>query len=321
MSGAPAHTSTQVGSGLRRARAIPLNLRLWALIWAIVVVIVHSLTVRQGKEMGPYWSGLISLAAFIVVGWYSVRKRDLWFSVKLLKATSRILPAGLQHRLVALDRVETWRGLHVTLGIIVILPLWWHLQTGLMSPLELVLAIAVGLLLLSGVFGLSVQDYLPTAVQRRSEHEVRIRDADARIEAIYVEAEEKVLGHPEEMLKAYLDNLRPILSADRVSDATLLWALMRGVDAGPELCAPLYPMVDTIKAQVKDEKILGDWDTKHAPAWKELVGLVKDKINLEQNEFNLHLSTDWLAFHVVVALATFGLLIFHVGSVIYFNGL
>jgi hypothetical protein len=97
--------------------------------------------------------------------------------------------------------------------------------------------------------------------------------------------------------------------------------MMRGADAGPELCAPLYPMADTIKLQVKDEKILKDWDTKHAPAWKELVDLVKTKINLEQNEFNLRLSTDWLAFHVVVALATFGLLIFHVGSVLYFYGL
>ena len=321
MSGAPARTSTQVGSGLRRARAIPLNLRLWALIWATVVVVVHSLTVRQGKEMGPYWSGLISLAAFIVIGWYSVRKRDLWFSVKLLKFTSRILPAMLQQRLVALDRVESWRGLHVTLGIIVILPLWWHLQTGLMSPLELVLVIAVGLLLLSGIFGLVVQDYLPTAVQKRAEHEVRERDANARIEAIYVEAEEKVLGHPEEMLHAYLANIRPMLSADRVSDNTLLWAMLRGVDAGPEVCAHLYPMCDAIKVQVKDEKILNDWDAKHAPAWKELVDLAKTKVNLEQNEFNLRLSTDWLAFHVVVALTTFGLLIFHVGSVLYFYGL
>lgn len=321
MSGAPARTSTQVGSGFRRARAIPLNIALWALIWAIVVVIVHSLTVRQGKAMGPYWSGLISLTMFVVIGWYSVRKRDLWFSVKLLKATSRILPAGLQNRLVALDRVETWRGLHTTVGIIVILPLWWHLQTGLMSPLEMMLAITVALLLLSGIFGIAVQNYLPKAVQKRTEHEVRRRDANARIEAIYVAAEEKVLGHGDEFTHTYLSELRPILNADRVPTRTLLWATLRGVDAGPEQCAHLYPIVDTIKKQVKDENILKDWDTKHAPVWKELVDLVVDKIDLEQNEFNLHLSTDWLAFHVVVALATIGLLIFHVGSVLYFYGM
>jgi hypothetical protein len=321
VSGAPARTSTQVGSGFRRARAIPLNIALWALIWAIVVVIVHSLTVRQGKAMGPYWSGLISLTMFVVIGWYSVRKRDLWFSVKLLKATSRILPAGLQNRLVALDRVETWRGLHTTVGIIVILPLWWHLQTGLMSPLEMMLAITVALLLLSGIFGIAVQNYLPKAVQKRTEHEVRRRDANARIEAIYVAAEEKVLGHGDEFTHTYLSELRPILNADRVPTRTLLWATLRGVDAGPEQCAHLYPIVDTIKKQVKDENILKDWDTKHAPVWKELVDLVVDKIDLEQNEFNLHLSTDWLAFHVVVALATIGLLIFHVGSVLYFYGM
>jgi hypothetical protein len=320
LSGAPA-TSTQVGSGLRRARAIPLNVRLWALIWAIVVVIVHTFTVQQGKQMGPYWSGIISLAMFIVIGWYSVRKRDLWFSVKLLKATSRILPGALQQRLVALDRVETWRGLHVTVGIIVILPLWWHLGTGLMSPLELVLFVAVVLLIVSGIFGIIVQDYLPRTVQKRAAHEVRMRDADAKIDAIYVEAEEKVLGHPEEMVKAYLENIRPILSADRAPRRTLLWATIRGIDAGPELSAHLYPIAGTIKEQIKDENILKDWDAKHAPAWKDLVDLVKDKINLEHNEFNLHLSTDWLAFHVVVALTTFGLLIFHVGSVLYFYGM
>ena len=58
-----------------------------------------------------------------------------------------------------------------------------------------------------------------------------------------------------------------------------------------------------------------------AVVWKELVDLTARKLNLEHNAFNLNFSTEWLTFHIVLAVCTFGLLIFHVLSVLYFYGL
>ena len=55
--------------------------------------------------------------------------------------------------------------------------------------------------------------------------------------------------------------------------------------------------------------------------WKKLVDLTARKLNLEHNAFNLNFSTEWLTLHIVLAVCTFGLLIFHVVSVLYFYGL
>ncbi|HKN01821.1 MAG TPA: hypothetical protein VJX23_15000 [Candidatus Binataceae bacterium] len=292
----------------RRARALPLNATLWSLLCGIVVLVAHAFTVQYGRQMGAYWSGTIALIFFVVIGWYSVRKRTLWFSVRMLRTTARFLPAGLQRQLVMSDRLETWRALHITLGMLTILPLWWHMSTGLMSPVEAVLAIAVAVLLLSGFFGVVVQDFLPPAIQTTPEHEVRLQDVDSRIESVYVEAEEKVLGHQEALVQAYLKNVRPILETERsASRMRFFWATLRGRNPGAETCAGLY----------EAGKPFGD----EASAWKELVDLAARKINLEHNAFNLHFSTDWLSFHIVLAAITFGLLIFHVLSVLYFYGI
>ena len=94
--------------------------------------------------MGEYWSGSIALASFIAIAWYSVRKRNIWFSIRVLQFTGRIFPAAIQRRLVILDRLETWRAFHLTLGMLALLPLSWHITTTAMSPLEAVLATLVG---------------------------------------------------------------------------------------------------------------------------------------------------------------------------------
>ena len=311
----------EIGGVARRDRALPLNISWWALLCALVVVAGHAFTAGYGRAMGPYRSGIVALVGFVIVGWYSVRKRSLWFSVRVLRTTQRLLPDSLQRFATALDRLETWRAVHVTLGVLVLLPLWWHCETGLMSPLELLLAIAVALLILSGVFGVVVQDFLPHSIQGRAEHEVRLRDIDARISATYVEAEEKILGHSEELTTAYTSQIKPLLNFDLVPQRTLLLATLRGVDAGSEYCAPLFAVADRLKTIVKDPRILESWDVREAPVWKELAGLAVRKVNLDHNAFNLRFSTGWLEFHIVLALATLGLLIFHVLSALYFYGL
>ena len=109
-------------------------------------------------------------------------------------------------------------------------------------------------------------------------------------------------------MQAYAKELKPILQADRVASRWQLFgATMGRRDVGAEMCAGFRQSAS---------KFGGD-----APVWNELVDLAARKINLEHNAFNLHFSTDWLSFHIAVAIATFGLLIFQVAAVLYFYGL
>src|SRR5262249_9094150 len=148
----------------------------------------------------------------------------------------------------------------------------------------------------------------PPMIQTMAEHEVRLQDVDARIDAVYIEAEEKILGHPESLVQAYLKDLKPILQQERsASRGSFLWATLARKNRGDEICSTL---------RARSAEFGSD-----APVWEELVDLAVCKINLEHNAFNLHFSTDWLTFHIVVVVITFGLLIFHVLSVLYFNGL
>jgi hypothetical protein len=288
---------------------LPLNAALWMVLCALVVVIAHSAAEARGLKVSAYWSGTIALVGFVILGWYSVRKRSLWFSLRVLRITGRILPASWQQRMIVVDRLETWRAVHITLGILVALPLWWHMSSGLMSVVEMLLALAMALLLLSGVFGVTIQEYLPPAIETMPEREVRLQDVASRIDATYVEAEEKVLGHPEAIVQAYVKNLKPILEADRIVPRwRLLGATLKRRNLGSEMCVQWHQAASQFAAA-------------DAPVWKELVDLTARKLNLEHNAFNLNFSTAWLTFHIVLAVCTFGLLILHVVSVLYFYGL
>lgn len=275
------------------------------LLWGLAVFALHAVTAGYGRQIGPYWSGSISLAGFIAIAGYSVRKRNVWFSVRLLRATGRLLPRRVQRLLVYLDRLESWRAYHVSAGLLVLVPLWWHLDTGLMSPLEAILAVAVALLIFTGIAGVYVQDGLPHAMTLRAEHEVRRGDVEAKINAIYVEAEERILGHQEQLVQAYLRELRPILIGSQPASA-LLRATLTATDPGPLGCA---------KAAALTEQ-LGE----EAPLYRELLALAERKINLEHNLFNLRLGTGWLKYHVGIAIITFVLIAFHVLAVLYFAG-
>ena len=139
------------------------------------------------------------------------------------------------------------------------------------------------------------------------EHEVGIEDVAARIEVLEDEAEEMVLGHQEALVQAYVKHLKPILETDgSASRWWFLWATLVRRNPDVELCAGFRNMA----AQFGDE----------SPVWNALTDLTASKINLEHNAFNLHFSTDWLTFHIVLALCTFALVAFHVMSVMYFYG-
>jgi hypothetical protein len=276
-----------------------------ALGCGVLVVVLRMLTQRFEHRVGVYGSGIITAILFVGVGLYSVRKRNLWFSLRMLNLARRVFPKSLFGTVVFLDRLETWRAAHVVVAMLSLLPFWWHMQRHLMGPLEAALATAVALLFLSGLFGVLIQDRLPHYMTRFAEHEVRTQDVNAKINAVYVEAEEKILGHSEAFTQDYLKRIKPVLIEDR-SSWSLFGATVARRDIGSEVDVALNAN--------------NPYSDPEANAWKELADLATRKVNLEQNDFNLWLSTSWLRFHVIVAVLTFSLLGFHILSVLYYGG-
>ena len=295
IAGAPVHN---------RRRTLPQMAPI-AVGCGVLAMIVRLAAPGVEQRVGVYLSGIITAIMFVSVGLYSVRKRNLWFSLRLLYLARRILPKPLFETAVLLDRLESWRAAHVVIAMLSLLPLWWHMQSHLMGPLEAALASAVALLFASGLFGVIIQDRLPNYMTRFAEHEVRTQDVNAKINAVYVEAEEKILGHTEEFTRNYLARIKPVLLEDR-SSWVLLAATLSRRDIGKRTSEALNAGAPT--------------EGNDAIAWKQLADLAMRKVNLEQNDFNLWLSNSWLRFHVVVALLTFSLLAFHILAVLYFAG-
>lgn len=131
------------------------------------------------------------------------------------------------------------------------------------------------------------------------------RNVNAKINTVYVEAEEKVLGHSEEFTKDYLARIKPVLLEDRSS-----WALFMATVGQRDLG-------DNVNLALNSNNPYRDAE---ATAWKEMCALAARKVNLEQNDFNLWLSIYWLRIHIIVAAITFSLLTFHILSVLYYGG-
>lgn len=302
--GAAQKITIQGGPARSRRRTLPQMAPI-AIGCGVLVVVVRFLVRGFEPRVGVYVSGIITALMFVSVGLYSVRKRNLWFSLRMLYLARRIFPKSLFGLAVFMDRLETWRAAHVVIAMLSLLPFWWHMQRHLMGPLEAALATAVALLFGSGLFGVLIQDRLPHYMTQFAEHEVRSQDVNAKINAVYVEAEEKILGHKEEFTKDYLARVKPVLLEDR-SSWTLLRATLSRFDIGNNVNLALSSA--------------NPYRDAEATAWKEFVDLATRKVNLEQNDFNLWLSTSWLRFHVIVAMLTYSLLLFHVLSVLYYGG-
>jgi hypothetical protein len=296
--------SIPVGPPRARGRTLP-QMALIAIGIGVLVIFLRMVTRSIEHRVGVYGSGIITAVMFVAVGLYSVRKRNLWFSLRMLYAARRIFPKKIFGTVVFIDRLETWRAAHVVIAMLSLLPFWWHMQRHLMGPLEAALASAVALLFGSGLVGVLIQDRLPHYMTLFAEHEVRTQDVNSKINAVYVEAEEKVLGHSEEFTKDYLARVKPVLLEDRSS-----WKLFMATVAQRDLG-------DEVNVAISAANPYKDAD---ANTWKEMAVLAARKVNLEQNDFNLWLSVSWLRFHVIIAALTFSLLAFHILSVLYYGG-
>jgi hypothetical protein len=278
---------------------------LWGVLCACAVVALHKLSAGWSARQGSYRTGVFTLSMFVLATLYSLRKYTIWLSLHWLRLAAR-LPRPWAVRLLLLDRLETWRVVHVTLGVFAMLPFWWHTQFGRRSLLELGLEILVILLVFSGYLGALIEDFLPRRMLQSGNQEVRLQDVEAASHQLYVEAEELVLGHSETLVRAYLSFIRPILTGSQ-PNRTLLWATLAGRNPAPAACQPARLHAAGFGAE--------------AAVFHELVSIAERKVGLDHNLFNLKLGRAWLRLHRRLALSVLLLIIFHVAGVLYFAGI
>jgi hypothetical protein len=296
----------QIGEAAARRHTAPIaSMLLWGGFCASTVIALHKLSVGWALRAGPYRTGILTLSLFLLALLYPVRKYTLWFSLRFMRLASR-LPNVWAVRLLLVDRLETWRVAHVTLGVFAMLPFWWHTESGRQSLLELVLEIMVLMLVFSGFFGVLIEDFLPARMLKAGNQEVRQEDVEAASHALYVQAEELVLGHSEALVHAYLRSVRPILAGNQPSH-TLLWATLTGNNPGVDVCSPA--------------RLLAGGFGSEAAVFNQLVDIAERKVGLDHNQFNLRLSTEWLRLHYRLAISVLILVVFHISGVLYFAGI
>jgi hypothetical protein len=295
----------QIGEASDRRHTAPIaSVTLWAVICGAVVFGIHAATAGLPGRLGSYRTGIITITTFLVAALYSVRKHTLWFSVRWLRLASH-LPRLFARRLVLMDRLETWRTLHITIGVLALLPFWWHLDAGRATVLERALETTVILVIMSGLCGVIIHDLLPHAMRVRPHQEVRLADVEAGYHQLYLEAEEAILGHSEDLVQAYLKNIRPLMIGEQ-PPARLAWATLRGTDPSPRACRMALLAAPTAG---RDE-----------PIYRDLLEVAARKVRLELNQFNLRLNTVWLKFHLALVMLMVVEIVFHITGVLYFVG-
>lgn len=294
-----------IGEFAARRHTAPIaSMMLWALLCGAAVIALHMSSIELGTRLGSYRTGIIMVIAVAMNITYAARKNLLWLSVRLLRLAMR-LPRPLALRFLLFDRLETWRTFHVTIGVFAMLPFWWHMQYGRASRLEIVLESVFILTVLSGFLGTIIGDFLPARMRKWPDQEVRLQDVEAGFHALYVEAEEMVLGHSEALVHAYLRHVRPILTGNQPALA-MLRATLAGSDPAQEACATARQAGAALGAD--------------AAIYASLAGIAERKVRLEHNQFNLRLCTGWLDFHRGLVTLAVVLIVFHVIGVLYFAG-
>ncbi len=282
------------------------RLTAWAAGCAVVVIAIHLAAPGYAARLGSYRSGIATAGAFALASTYTIRKRWIWLTVRVMRVAAG-MPHAIAHRLLVADRLESWRLYHVIFGTGVLLPLWWHIEQGSgASHLEAALAAVAAMLILSGLAGAIIEDFLPHTMRIRPAQEVRIEDVDAALHDVYVQAEETILGRSEALVHAYLRHVRPVMLGTSPARAMFV-ATLRGSDPA----APVAAQLRARGAEMPDE----------AETWEQLATLAERKVRLDHNRFNLSLSAGWTRIHIVLAIALGVLIAFHVAGVLYFAGL
>ena len=300
MSAVPgARSSTRRRSALGPALRGPL---LVALLGALCLLLALAVGRSPMREVA---SGLLTLGLMAIAGLYAVRRRTMRLSLWILRPFTTVgFLRAFQPLAVRLDRLQSWRTAHLIVGVLWAPALWWHLgasrgtwvETGLLAMCILVLA--------SGVFGAVVQFWLPRSMLGIIEREVRVEDVDARRSAVFVEAEEKILGGSERLVDTYLAELRPQLQGEP-PQIRLFEATLRRQDPGALARGRLW-------------RLLEGMEDTDAEKFRDLIDLAEQKGRLDLNLYHLQLSVGWLVVHDALVLGTVALVVLHLLSVAYF---
>ena len=305
---------SRVGKAVAVPKSEPMPVTGIALLSAIAALVAAAATDAVAQTWNPNRSGAIALAAFAMAAIYGARKRSLWMSIRVLRLADRFVKSvslgnfgkSVLAALSLMDRLQTWRAIHVAIGILAMLPLWWHIRSahGSPSPIEWLLLLAIGVLVLTGIFGSALQDLFPHLAASKDEHEVRLRDVDYELRGLLKQAADSAPGCGVEVNSAYSAEIEPIL-LNRQPALWLLWTTLSGHDPAVRACARATSLVG--KFGDKNEGYAG------------LLKLAQRKVRLDQNLINLRFSTGWLPFHIGAVLTVGFLLIFHIVSALMFR--
>jgi hypothetical protein len=187
-------------------------------------------------------------------------------------------------------------------------PLGWHVRAAHGGVIEQVLFVCVFLVIGSGLLGALLQYLLPQSLLHAMERQVRIRDVHEKQRALYVEAEEQILGHKTDtFIESYIAGVKPVLLQE-TAVLSLCQAVLLRKDPG----VPIYKRLAALLERIEKPE---------HEAFRHLIGLAEEKVRLDLNLFQLKLTTGWLVFHGVVVIGGGALTVLHIVSVLYFGEL
>lgn len=275
---------------------------------SIVVGVVEALFSIQGRSIGVIASGWMTLVAMALATVYVLRRRFRLLSLYLVRPFVTLRPLRrFGSHVVRWDELRNWRVAHLWIGTLFALPLFWHVRSANGGVLEWLLLGMVVVVLLTGLGGVALQYLLPQSMLRSAEREVRLRDVHEKRHAIFVEAEERILGRSDALVDAYLRLLRPVLDAEP-SRRRMLVATLRRNDPG-----------DIVRARL--ESFGAELPEDEAVVLAELSRITERKVRLDLNALQLEIGTGWLVFHAGAVACAGVLVLLHLVSVAYFGGL
>ncbi len=260
-------------------------------------------------HIGVMTSGLLTLGGMLLAAAYALRRRFLRLSLYLLRPFA-VVPflRPLQTLAVRLDQLRNWRVAHLVIGIVCVVPLGWHVRAAHGGVIEQVLFVCVFLVIGSGLLGALLQYLLPQSLLHATERQVRIRDVHEKQQALYVEAEEQILGRKNEtFIESYIAEVKPVLLQD-TPVLSLCQAVLLRKDPGARIHKRLVLLLERLEEPERE-------------AFRHVIDLAEEKVRLDLNLFQLKLTTGWLVFHAIVVIGGGALTALHIVSVLYFGQL
>ena len=286
----------------------PMRRGLLPILGATVLATTLLMSLSElGTQLGVMTSGLLTLGGMLMAAAYALRRRFLRLSLYTLRPFA-VVPflRPLQHFAAQCDQLRNWRVAHLIIGLVCIVPLWWHVQAAHGGVIEQLLFGCVVLVIGSGLFGALVQYLLPQSLLSAAERQVRMRDVQEKQRELYVEAEEQILGHKtDNFIETYLAEVKPVLLQETPVFA-LCQALLLRKDLGARLQQRLILLLERLEQHEHE-------------AFQHLIGLAEEKVRLDVNLFQLSLTTGWLVFHDAVIVVGGGLTLLHIIAVLYFG--